>query len=220
MRIPIAKEGAPFIAIALVLFLVALWWARPQQSDLRVIPPAALGLLLVFVVYFFRDPERRLPSDALQVVAPADGKIIEVKQVTDEPFMDGPATRITIFLSIFNVHVQRAPVSGTVGLYAYHPGGYLVAWHEKASAENERASLGIQSVRGPVVVRQIAGLIARRIVTYPRENDTLDRGDRIGLIRFGSRVDLFLPASWPVSAAVGDKVKGGQTVLAQLGGAP
>jgi len=217
VRIPLAREGAPFIAIGAVLLVVALVWARTPGSALRVVPPALMAVALVFVVYFFRDPERRVPRAPGVVVSPADGRVLDIRPATDEPFMENPATRITIFLSVFNVHVQRAPLSGTVGAYEYHPGGYAVAWHEKASTENERATLGIRTESGPVVVRQIAGLVARRIVTYPREGDTLDVGERIGLIRFGSRVDLFIPAAWPVDVKEGDRVRGGQTILARVG---
>lgn len=220
MRIPIAKEGAPFIGVLLALLLVSLLVARTQQSSLRWTAPVFGALLLAFVVYFFRDPDRRPPTDTSLIVAPADGRIIEIREADDETFMGGPHVRITIFLSIFNVHVQRAPVSGTVRHYAYHPGGYAVAWHDKASEENERASLGIRNDAGPVLVRQIAGLIARRIVTYPREEDPVNRGDRIGLIRFGSRVDLLVPPAWTMTAKVGDRVKGGETVLGRIGGAP
>ena len=213
-----AREGLPFVFVLGTVLLLTALWARNQDSAFRVVPPALLLALLAFVVYFFRDPERQPPSDALAVVSPADGRVIEVRTVDDEDFMEGPATRITIFLSIFDVHVQRAPVAGAVRGYDYRPGKYLVAWNEKASSENEQASLSIFTERGPVIVRQIAGLIARRIVTYPREGDNIGRGDRIGLIRFGSRVDFFIPAPWDVQASVGDRVKGGETVLAHIGG--
>lgn len=217
MRIPLAREGAPFIAIGGLLLVLALIWARSQGSGLRVVPPALIAATLAFVVCFFRDPERRVPRASGVVVSPADGRVLDILPVADEAFMGNRATRITIFLSVFNVHVQRAPLSGTVGAYEYHPGGYAVAWHEKASTENERATLGIRTESGPVVVRQIAGLVARRIVTYPREGDTLDAGERIGLIRFGSRVDLFIPSDWPVEVEEGDRVRGGETILARVG---
>ena len=130
--------------------------------------------------------------------------------------MDGTATRVTIFLSIFDVHVQRAPLGGRVARYSRRPGRFVAAWREEAGRENERASLGIDTGSGPVLVRQIAGLVARRIATYPREGDTVARGDRIGLIRFGSRVDLFVPAQWPVAVRRGDRVRGGETPVARV----
>jgi phosphatidylserine decarboxylase len=129
--------------------------------------------------------------------------------------MGGPARRISIFLSVFDVHVQRAPVSGTVEHRSYRPGKYAVAWLDKASEDNEQASLGITTPYGRVLVRQIAGLVARRIITDPAEGDRVARGDRIGLIRFGSRVELFLPLDWEITCAVGDRVRVGLTVLAR-----
>ncbi len=218
MRFPIAREGMPFIVVCAVLFVAALIWARSGESGLRAALPAVLGIAVLFVTYFFRDPERTLPAGEHVVVSPADGKVMSVGLVEGEDFMSGAATRVTIFLSVFNVHVQRAPLGGEVGHYAYRRGGYLAAWREEASAENEAASLGIAAEAGPVLVRQIAGLVARRIVTYPRKGDRVARGDRIGLIRFGSRVDLFLPPDWPVSVEPGDVVRGGETPVATVGG--
>ena len=181
---------------------------------------ACAAALAVFVAWFFRDPERVVPEHADVVVSPADGKVVSVGPANDEAFMGGPATRVAIFLSIFDVHVQRAPLDGKVALYAYHPGGYAAAWKESAGRENERASLGVSTPAGPVLVRQIAGLAARRIATYPREGDRLAKGDRIGLIRFGSRVELFLPADWPTTAQPGDRVQGGVTPVAQVARPP
>ena len=216
MRIPIAREGMPFIAVCAVLFIAALVWARSGGPGIRAALPAVFGITALFITWFFRDPERRLPAGEHVVVSPADGRVMSVETVAGEEFMHGDATRVTIFLSVFNVHVQRAPLGGEVGHYAYRPGGYLAAWREEASADNEAASLGIATEEGPVLVRQIAGLVARRIVTYPREGDSVARGDRIGLIRFGSRVDLFLPPDWPVSVEPGDVVHGGQTPVATV----
>ena len=183
---------------------------------MRSAAPALFLALTLFVAYFFRDPERRTPRDPRLVVAPADGRVMSVGPVEGEDFMDGTATRVTIFLSIFDVHVQRAPLDGRVAHYAYRPGRFVAAWSELASRDNERATLGIDTGAGPVLVRQIAGLVARRIVTYPREGDAVARGDRLGLIRFGSRVDLFLPIDWPVTVAAGDRVRGGETPVARV----
>jgi len=216
VRIPIAREGMPFIAVCAVLFIAALVWARGGGSGMRATLPAVLGITALFITWFFRDPERTLPAGEHVVVSPADGRVMSVEMVAGEDFMHGSATRVTIFLSVFNVHVQRAPLGGEVDHYAYRPGRYLAAWREEASAENEAASLGIATAEGPILVRQIAGLVARRIVTYPREGDRVTRGDRIGLIRFGSRVDLFLPPDWPVSVEPGDVVRGGQTPVATV----
>ena len=216
MNIPVAKEGASFILACLVAAAVAAAWARGGGWGTRSAVPVVLAALTLFVAYFFRDPERRIAPGADIVVSPADGKVMSVTAVEGEDFMGGTATRLTIFLNIFNVHVQRASLGGQVGLYSYRPGAYLPAWREEASTGNERATLGIATTAGPLLVRQIAGLVARRIVTYPREGDSVAKGDRIGLIRFGSRVDLFLPPSWPVTVEAGDLVRGGETPVARV----
>ena len=216
MTIPVAREGIPFILVCLAAAALSALWARSGGWGGRSAAPAIFVVLTLFVTYFFRDPERTGPPGPGVVVAPADGKVMSVGPVDGEDFMAGTATRVTIFLNIFNVHVQRAPLGGRVGHYAYHPGRYLPAWREEASGENERASLGIDTGAGPLLVRQIAGLVARRIVTYPREGDAVTRGDRIGLIRFGSRVDLFLPPDWPVTVEPGDNVRGGETQVARI----
>ena len=218
MRVPLAREGLPFVAVCAVLVAAALLWARDGGWGVRSLAPAGFAVLALFVAWFFRDPERRIPGGADVVVSPADGKVMSVEAVDGEDFMAGTATRVTIFLSIFNVHVQRAPMAGRVRHYSYRAGLYLAAWRPEASSANERASLGIETEAGPVLVRQIAGLVARRIVTYPREGDSVGAGDRIGLIRFGSRVDLFVPPDWAVAVQPGDVVRGGETIVARVAG--
>jgi phosphatidylserine decarboxylase len=218
-----AREGYPFMVGAAVL--AALAWAAafaalasaavPGSGALTIVPASLLTLLAAFVFYFFRDPEREGPSGEGVVISPGDGKIIDIREVEEPTFIGGACRRITIFLSVFNVHVQRAPVSGDVTHREYRPGEYAVAWHPKASEKNEQSSLGLIARGDRVLVRQIAGLIARRIVTYPEQGERVERGDRIGLIRFGSRVDLFIPLDWALDCAVGDKVAGGSTVLAR-----
>ena len=216
-RMRFAREGYPFM-LGAVLFAALTWVAVPVSGPWTLVPASLLTLLAAFVFYFFRDPERELPSGEGAVISPGDGKIIDIREVEEPSFVEGACRRITIFLSVFDVHVQRAPVSGDVAYREYRPGEYAVAWHPKASEKNERSSLGLV-VRGHrVLVRQIAGLIARRIVTYPEQGEHLERGERIGLIRFGSRVDLFIPLDWSLDCAVGDKVAGGSTVLARIDG--
>lgn len=212
----LAPEGYPFVVAALSL-CAAAWWAAarvggPWTSALAV----AFSVLAVFVLWFFRNPTPRIPDDGRLVVAPGQGKIIDIREVDEPTFLQGAARRITIFLSVFDVHVQRAPVTGTVEHRSYKPGKYAVAWQEKASEDNEQASLGIGTPYGRVLVRQIAGLVARRIVTDPTEGTTVERGERIGLIRFGSRVDLFLPLEWEITCSVGDRARVGATPLARL----
>ena len=211
-----AREGYPFMLGT--AFLAALaWGAVAVAGSWTFVPASLLTLLTAFVFYFFRDPEREVPSGEGAVISPGDGKIIDIREVDESSFIGGPCRRITIFLSIFNVHVQRAPVSGDVAHREYRPGEFAVAWHPKASEKNEQSSLGLIAGGHRVLVRQIAGLIARRIVTYPEQGGRVERGERIGLIRFGSRVDLFMPLDWSLDCAVGDKVAGGSTVLARIG---
>lgn len=213
----LAPEGIPFILAFAVVGLACLWGASalPWPRVLQVGAGVFLGLAL-FSLWFFRNPEPDLPQDPVLVVAPGQGRVILVEEADEPTWMGGRARKISIFLNVFDVHVQRAPVSGAVEHYVYRPGAYAVAWADKASEDNEQASLGIRTDRGRVLVRQIAGLVARRIVTDPREGDEVTRGERIGLIRFGSRVDLFLPLEWEVLTAVGDKVKAGSTPLARM----
>jgi phosphatidylserine decarboxylase len=168
---------------------------------------APFYLLAVFCIYFFRDPERSVPPGAL-LVAPADGRIVSLRQL-------GPREmRVSIFLNIFNVHVNRAPIAGTITDVFYQKGKFLVASHEAASTENEQNTLVIEGLGTRVVCRQIAGLIARRIVCYKQPGDIVAAGERIGYIRFGSRVDVIFGPEWTFIAKIGDKVSAGATVLA------
>ena len=210
-----AREGYPFMLAGWLLAALA-WAVALQLNGWANVAAVLFTVLAAFVFYFFRDPERQIPVGEGLVIAPGDGKIIDIREVVEPSFFEGPCRRITIFLSVFNVHVQRAPVSGRVEHRDYRPGGYAVAWHPKASELNEQASLGLTTPKGRVLVRQIAGLIARRIVTYPERGATVRLGDRIGLIRFGSRVDLFIPLDWPLACTVGDKAVGGMTVFANM----
>ncbi len=213
-----AREGRPFMLIAAAATAATV--AMAVRSPIAAWATAPVMALAFLVFYFFRDPDRRIPEEDGLVLAPGDGKVIEIVEVQEPSFFEGPCRRISIFLSIFNVHVQRAPASGSVVHRAYNPGGFAVAWHPKASEENEQSSVGVVTDSGRFLVRQIAGLIARRIITYPEEGQTLERGERIGLIRFGSRVDLFIPLEWPVECAVGDRAVGGTTVMARQPGVP
>ena len=212
-----AREGYPFVAIGVLL--AGLGWVGVASGIggpwLRGLA-GLLSVLSLFTIWFFRDPAPIVPADASAVVAPGQGKVISITEVDEPTFMGRTARRITIFLSVFDVHVQRAPVSGVVEHRVYKPGKYLAAWNEKASADNEQSSIGISTLHGKVLVRQIAGLIARRIVTDPSEGDEVVRGNRIGLIRFGSRVDLFIPLDWEIVSSVGDRVRVGSSVLARL----
>ena len=195
--------------------MLGAWVAR--GSPWVWIPEVALFLLAVWLLIFFRDPARTGPRGDQYVIAPADGKIVDVRVVDEPMYLQVPATRISIFMSVFDVHVNRYPATGTVELVRYHPGRFLHAASDKASLDNEQASIALRGARGPVLVRQIAGLIARRIVTDGAAGDRATQGARMGIIRFGSRVDVFLPvaARSTVRVAVGDRVQAGATVLAE-----
>ena len=213
----LAREGRIFVWPALVLTLT-LWLLAVLLSGGVIWSWALAGLVTVltaFLLYFFRDPERVPPADEAVVVAPGDGRIVEIVEMEEPSYMDGPCRRISIFLSVFNVHVQRAPLGGAVEHRSARGGRFGVAWAAGASEGNAQASVGIASQAGPLLVRQIVGLVARRIVTYPREGEVLRRGQRIGIILFGSRVDLFLPLEWPLLCEVGDVVRGGRTAVAR-----
>lgn len=182
------------------------WWA-PALATLATVTAA-------FMFFFFRDPDRTVPDDPDLVLAPGDGRIAEIRDIEELSFLGGSARRISIFLSLFDVHVQRAPVGGRVAHKAHQAGAFMAAWSSQASEANEHTSLGIVSDGERVLVRQITGLVARRIVTRPDEGDELVAGERYGLIRFGSRVDTFVPVHWPVTCRVGQRAVGGETVLA------
>jgi phosphatidylserine decarboxylase len=179
--------------------------------------PAGLvaGALLVFTIGFFRDPERVISADPQAIVAPADGKVMNIETVNEPQFLDGPATRVGIFMSVFNVHVQRAPIAGQIELIRYEKGRFLDARDPQAALTNENRFIGLEAADGyRVAVRQVAGLVARRIVGWEGEGARVEKGQRIGMIRFGSRVELYVPASTEVIVPVGPSVKAGTTVLA------
>ncbi len=179
----------------------------------------ALALGIVgFTLYFFRDPERTPPEDAEQLLlAPADGRIVEVVEEDEPLFLEGPATRVSIFLSPLNVHVNRTPASGRVEYARYVPGDYLVAWHPKASDKNERSEIGLRHENGTkILFKQIAGAVARRIVCYLEEGDRVGAGARFGIVKFGSRMDVVVPPHVEVVADEGQRVRAGETVLGRL----
>jgi len=209
--VPIHREGWPFIAIAAGVTLVVGWFADPLFW---------IGLILTgWVCYFFRDPPRVTPVDDSLVVSPADGTVCQIGQAVPPPEMDlgaEPLMRVCIFMNVFNCHVNRAPVGGRITRVAYRAGKFLNAESDKASEDNERNSLVIESGTTRIGVVQIAGLVARRIVCFVREGENLRAGERFGLIRFGSRLDVYLPLETRVSVAVGQTMIAGETVIADL----
>ena len=211
-----AREGMPYImasAGAAAVVLVAALLARSWPLWLAFV---LVSVVALWVAYFFRDPERTGERGAQLVVAPADGRVVMITTVDEPDFLGGRATRISIFMNIFNVHVNRYPIGGSVVYLRYVPGKFLDAHAERASIENEQSSVGIEDAGRRVLVRQIAGLIARRIITYPLMNERVVQGDRLGLIRFGSRVDVYVPENAAVKVRVGDLPVAGTTVLAEL----
>jgi phosphatidylserine decarboxylase len=206
---PIAVEGYPFIAMAgfVTVVVALLGW--------KILAVVAFVATL-FITYFFRNPERVVPEDEHAVVAPADGKIIYVGHSRVE-HLDADMAKISIFMSVFNVHVNRAPITGRIIDTFYHRGKFLDVRDERATFENERSGLVVEVAAGKkIVVVQVAGLIARRIICYLRKGDTMVRGERYGLIRFGSRLDVYLPRDANVRVAVGDKTIAGETILGYL----
>jgi phosphatidylserine decarboxylase len=211
-----AREGLIFIAIAALVAAGTFALALNRRSWPLWLLAFLLTVVALWVAYFFRDPERSGPRGERVVIAPADGKVVLIQEVDEPAFMGGRTKRISIFMNVFNVHVNRYPVSGTVRYVKYNPGKFLNAAVEKSSLENEQMSVGIETGGGRVLVRQIAGLIARRIVTYSKEGEQVEQAQRMGLIRFGSRVDVFLPLDAVVRAKIGDMTVAGTTVIAEL----
>lgn len=211
-----AREGYPFIGIATILAVAAFALAIMRRSWALWLFAVLVTLLALWVAYFFRDPERTGERGAHIVVAPADGKLIMITEVNEPAFMQGRAMRLSIFMNVFSVHVNRYPLNGTVKYVHYNKGKFLNAAAEKSSLENEQSSVGIESGSYRILVRQIAGLIARRIVTYSQMGQQVKQGDRMGMIRFGSRVDVFLPTDAKLRVQLGTLTTAGTTVLAEL----
>lgn len=212
-----AREGWPFIGIAFALVLIAGWAALHFRSWPLWLLAFVLIVLALWVAYFFRDPEREGARGLSVVVAPADGKVLLITDVDEPRFVKGRATRISIFMNVFNVHVNRYPVDGRVDFVSYNKGKFFNAAAEKSSLENEQMSVGVTTPSGVrILTRQIAGLIARRIVTYSQVGDTAHQGERFGIIRFGSRVDVFVPTNSEIKVKLGDMTSSGTTVIADL----
>jgi len=212
--VPIHKEGYPFVAAFFAGSLVLGWISEPLFW---------VGMVLtVWCAYFFRDPERVTPQDDDLVISPADGKVSSIQMVVPPEELqlgNEPMLRISVFMNVFNCHVNRSPVRGRITNIAYREGTFLNAELDKASQDNERNGLVIETTRGNIGVVQIAGLVARRIVCWTNPNETLNTGERFGLIRFGSRLDVFLPAGAEPRVALGQTAVAGETVIAEFGSA-
>jgi phosphatidylserine decarboxylase len=214
------KEGYTSLALCiLVIFLanavVEFYFA--EATILKWFVYILSALLFIIIVQFFRNPHFDIVKDDKVVLCPADGKVVVIEEATETEFLKDKRIQVSVFMSPVNVHVNRNPISGVVKYFKYHPGKYLVAWHPKSSTENERTTVVTENSAGTqVLFRQIAGALARRIVWYVKEGDTVEQGDQFGFIKFGSRVDLYLPLGTKINVEIGQVVKGGRTVLAVL----
>lgn len=208
-----ARDGISFVIPALFLTLFFLILAAPTRNSAAW---AGFGLFLIltgFLIFFFRDPRRKIPADENLVLAPADGKVLEIVTFQKTDSSQNSGYKIGIFLSLWNVHINRAPVSGKVCFIRYSPGKFWPAFWEKAALENEKNEIGIENGQGEVKLTQIVGVLARRIVCSIKENDLVKSGEKVGLIKFGSRVELFLPENAELKVKLGDKVKAGESVV-------
>jgi phosphatidylserine decarboxylase len=216
----IHKEGYKIIFNSFIILsaVVALFFIFAGMSISSYIAAVAGSVLFIFLLRFFRFPVRLPKDDESSVFAPADGTIVEVKEVYENEYLKCETIQVSIFMSVFNVHINWFPIKGVVEYFKYHPGDYLVAMHPKSSEKNERTSVVINKNGTKILMRQIAGLLARRIVCYAVEDSEVAQGDQVGFIKFGSRVDLFLPLDSRVQVTRGQKVKGCNTIIAKLPG--
>ena len=212
----IAKDGYVIIAGAILFAVILTVGAILTGSLLTKIFTVLSWIFVVFSVFFFRDPERTIPSGEDLILSAADGTVVEIKDIKDVTFINGEAKQVSIFLSVFNVHINRVPISGKVGYFKYIPGKFIQAYKEKASEDNEQTVIGIQNKQTKIVIKQIAGILARRIVCNIREGHSVTRGERFGMIKFGSRVDMIVPPDVEVLVHVGQKVKGGESIIAKI----
>jgi len=192
------------LVLAMVFSTISRWLGR------------IFYLATAFTLYFFRDPERQIPEGDCLIVSPADGKVVGIDSVEHVPFLDGPAKRVSIFLSVFDVHINRSPIKGKIAYRHYSPGEFLAAFEPKASVKNEQNAVGIEDGDGyRVLVKQIAGLIARRILCWKNPGDQVGAGERFGLIRFGSRTEIYMPLDARIEVRLGQRVQGGSSVIAR-----
>lgn len=214
------KEGYTSMALCILVIFVLnalVHFYYPESVYLKWLIYGISALLFIVILQFFRSPHFAISTDETQVLCPADGKVVVIEEVEEPEFFQDKRIQISVFMSPINVHVNRNPISGVVKYFKYHPGKYLVAWHPKSSTDNERTTIAIENSAGlTVLFRQIAGAMARRIVWYVKEGQEVEQGQQFGFIKFGSRVDIFLPLGSEVLVSLGDKVKGGRTLLAEL----
>lgn len=213
------KEGRSILIVSGLLFLV-LGWASvyyfPETKVISYFVISVLALIYIWFLWFFRVPNITINKNDKAILAPADGKVVVIEKTTENEFLKEDRVQISVFMSPLNVHQNRAPISGKITYFKYHPGKFLVAWHPKSSTDNERTTIVMENNGLSILFRQIAGIMARRIKWYVKEGDELEQGEEFGFIRFGSRVDTYIPLDAEVKVKIGEHVKGGQTVLAVL----
>jgi phosphatidylserine decarboxylase len=216
----IHKEGYTSLALCILFIFVlnaVIQFYFPEAHTLKWVIYILSFILFVIILQFFRSPSISINADEKQVLCPADGKVVVIEETTETEFLKDKRIQLSVFMSPVNVHINRNPISGVIKYFKYNPGKYLVAWHPKSSTENERTTIVIENSEGVAVLfRQIAGALARRIVWYVKEGDKVEQGQQFGFIKFGSRVDVFLPLGSEIKVDLGQAVKGGRTVLAEL----
>lgn len=212
----LTKDGTDVILVAIsgvIIFTLAGFICSAIIAKLLMV---SSWIFLLFTFYFFRDPERIIPPDENAIVSAADGKVVEIKEIVENQYLQSNAKQISVFMSIFNVHVNRIPMSGQVGFFEYRSGKFVKAYKQAASKENEQTVIGIENPHCKILIKQIAGILARRIVCHLREGFHVQRGERFGMIKFGSRVDMILPSSAKITVQLNQKVKGGETIIAKI----
>jgi phosphatidylserine decarboxylase len=216
----IHKEGYFILGSTIGLLVIANFMVAHWLGDNAIIVNAvyvATAIIFIMIAQFFRNPKRNTVLNPSHVIAPADGKIVIIEEAEEPEYFNGKRLQVSIFMSPINVHVNRNPISGVVSYFKYHPGDYLVAWHPKSSTLNERTTVVVKNDKGvEVLFRQIAGALARRIVYYVKTGDKVTQGQEFGFIKFGSRIDLYLPVGTKVNVQLEQKVRGGETVIATL----
>jgi phosphatidylserine decarboxylase len=217
----IHKEGyrmLTLLAIAVIAITFGVVRFFPELKWLHMMVGVGGGIIFLIFLQFFRSPKRNLVISSRSIVCPADGKVVAIEEVEEPEYFNGEKRiQVSVFMSPLNVHLNRYPISGRIAYSKYHPGKFLVAWHPKSSTENERNTVVVETEFGvSVLIRQIAGFVARRIVWYCHEDDVVKQGDELGFIKFGSRVDLFLPLDAKIKVEIDEKVQGGISILAEI----
>lgn len=210
VKAPIIKEGYAFILLAFALTVIVGFAIDPYWA---IIP----GMLTLFFAFFFRNPRRVIPEDEALIVSPADGTVMGVVEVSDDDFVNEPANKVIIFLSVFNVHINRSPIAGEIKVQQYTCGRFMPAYKSSVGFENERHTIGIENDQIRVTVTQIAGILARRIISWVTLDDVLEKGQRYGVIKFGSCTELTMPKNVEIFVKKGDKVVGGETIIGRIG---